>query len=225
MSNDSQLEVSSIQRLYSLGAATVKAIDDITFAIGRGDFISIMGPSGSGKTTLLNILGCIDRPTSGTVRVSGRDTSGMKPREIDDLRLRHIGFVFQRINLLPMLSARENIELPMELAGMPAAQRRKRSLELLETVGLASRASHRPTQLSGGEQQRIGIARALANSPAVILADEPTGNLDSANAKAILDLFTSLNAAGQTLVIVTHDPDVAAICTSHLNIRDGRIVH
>ncbi len=218
------LEARKIEKKYTLGGQTVYAVAGIDMTVEEGDFISIMGPSGSGKTTLLNLLGCIDRPTAGRVLVAGRDTTEMNASDIDRIRLHNIGFVFQRINLIPILSAQENVELPMELAGVGAAQRHRRAGELLDTLGMSRRAHHRPGQLSAGEQQRIGIARSLANNPGVILADEPTGNLDSKTAALIMDCFKTLNRdRGQTLILVTHDPDVGASAARSIVIRDGRL--
>ncbi|HOO55180.1 MAG TPA: ABC transporter ATP-binding protein [bacterium] len=219
------LETKSLYKIYHVGELEVRALDGVDFAAEEGDFISIMGPSGSGKTTLLNLIGCIDRPTGGDVFVSGRAVSSLSDSELDRLRLQKIGFVFQRVNMIPILTAAENVELPMELAGMDRAARRARAKELLDAVGLARRAHHRPAQLSAGEQQRVGIARALANNPDVILADEPTGNLDSQTAAGIMQLLSDLNSRhNQTLIIVTHDPEVGAIAHRALTIRDGNFV-
>lgn len=183
-----------------------------------------MGPSGSGKTTLLNLIGGLDRPTRGKVVVDGLDLTSMNEGELAEYRLRRVGFVFQFYNLIPTLTALENVELPMALAGVPRKERRRRALELLRAVGLEARADHRPDELSGGEQQRVAIARALANKPAIVLADEPTGDLDSRSAKLLMDLVRRLNKEdGQTFIIVTHDPIVVEACTRVYNIRDGRI--
>lgn len=218
------LETKSLCKVYRMGETEVRALNGIDLAIEQGDFMSIMGPSGSGKSTLLTLLGCIDRPTSGDVFVSGKAVSSLSDRELDRIRLLRIGFVFQRINLIPILTSLENVELPLEMAGVGAEERRGRAKELLESVGLAHRAGHRPTQLSAGEQQRVGIARALANKPDVMLADEPTGNLDSKNAEGIMSLLVNLNRErNQTLVIVTHDPEVGCVAPRRLVIRDGRI--
>jgi len=217
------LETRELMKTYIMGGEPVRAVDGISLRVDAGDFVSIMGPSGSGKTTLLNLLGCIDRPTGGQVLVEDRDVSRLSNATLDRLRLRKIGFVFQRVNLIPILSAAENVELPMDMAGVSAAARRARALELLAAVGLERRAAHRPAQLSAGEQQRVGIARALANDPAVILADEPTGNLDSKSAAGICALLSSLNNRGQTIIMVTHDPEAGAIAARRVSIRDGRI--
>ncbi|HOX28697.1 MAG TPA: ABC transporter ATP-binding protein [bacterium] len=218
------LQATSVSKIYTVGETEVRALDVVDVDIDHGDFVSIMGPSGSGKTTLLNILGCIDRPTSGKVFIGGKDAFSLTERELDRLRLTKIGFVFQRINLIQVLTAAENVVLPLELAGIAPSERRRRAMELLESVGLEKRAGHRPAQLSAGEQQRVGIARALANRPDVLLADEPTGNLDSANSKGIMSLLEHLNRdLGQTLIIVTHDSEVGAIAMKKLVIRDGKI--
>jgi len=217
------LETKSLVRTFMMGETEVRALDNISFSVMPGEFVSIMGPSGSGKTTLLNLLGCFDRPTSGEVLVGGSAVSSLSDRDLDRIRLLRIGFVFQRINLIPILTAVENVELPLEIAGVAQAGRRARAAELLESVGLAHRAGHRPSQLSAGEQQRVGIARALANKPAVLMADEPTGNLDSRTAKEIIALLTNLNEqSGQTLIIVTHDPGVGCVARRKLVLRDGR---
>jgi putative ABC transport system ATP-binding protein len=217
------LETRSLVRAFMMGETKVCALDNISFSVMPGDFLSIMGPSGSGKTTLLNLLGCFDRPTSGEVLVGGRAVSSLSDRELDRIRLLRIGFVFQRINLIPILTAVENIELPLEIAGVEREERRRRAAELLESVGLTHRAGHRPAQLSAGEQQRVGIARALANKPDVLMADEPTGNLDSKTAGEIIALLRTLNEkSGQTLIIVTHDPAVGSVARRKLVLRDGR---
>lgn len=218
------LETRDIKKIYTMGDATVAAVDGISLAIADGDFVAIMGPSGSGKTTLLNLLGCIDRPTSGAVLIREKEVSGLTDAQLDQVRLKQLGFVFQRVNLIPILSAAENIELPMEVAGVPPQERRERAMALLESVGLEKRANHRPAQLSSGEQQRVGIARSLANNPAIILADEPTGNLDSKTTKEICALLSALNERNnQTIVLVTHNAEVGAIAKRSIIIRDGKI--
>lgn len=223
--SDAALEVRGLVKRYSMGEEEVRAVDGVSLRVGRGDFAAVMGPSGSGKTTLLNLLGCIDRPTSGEVFVGGREVSALNDRDMDLVRLRRIGFVFQRINLIPILNAAENIELPMEIAGVPAEERIARAVELLDAVGLRGRARHRPSQMSAGEQQRVGIARALANRPDVLLADEPTGNLDSRTTKDIIALLKRINEEnGHTLVLVTHNPEVADAARRCIHMRDGKIV-
>lgn len=220
------LEAKSLTRMFRMGDSEVRALDDVSLSVDQGEFVSIMGPSGSGKTTLLNLLGCFDRPTDGDVLVGGRAVSSLPDRELDRIRLLRIGFVFQRINLIPILTAAENVELPLEIAGVERAERHARAAELLDSVGLAHRAGHRPGQLSAGEQQRVGIARAVANKPEVLMADEPTGNLDSHTASEIIALLRKFNEENnQTLIIVTHDPAVGSAARRMLTMRDGRIVN
>ena len=204
-------------------AGDVVAVRDLTLSIEQGEHTAISGPSGCGKSTLLHMLGCVDTPSSGTLRFDGRDISTLNDRARSLLRLRHIGFVFQRFFLLPMLTAAENVELPQSEAGVGRDERRRRSLELLEYVGLGARADHRPSQLSGGEMQRVAIARALANRPRLLLADEPTGELDQATGEQVASLLDRVNADGTALVIVTHDPDLAGRARRVLTMRDGRI--
>ncbi|HET7599382.1 MAG TPA: ABC transporter ATP-binding protein [Gemmatimonadales bacterium] len=208
---------------YRMGADTVRALRGASLRVERGDYVAIAGPSGSGKSTLLQLIGGIDAPTSGWVEVLGTRLDALSDRELTRLRLLRIGFVFQRFHLLPVLTARENVELPMAEAGVARGERRRRALELLEYVGLATRADHRPAQLSGGEMQRVAIARALANRPAVLLADEPTGELDAATGREILALFRRLNQDGATLVVVTHDEQLAAEARRIVHMLDGKI--
>ena len=220
------LEAKSLTRMFRMGDSEVRALDSVSLSVDQGEFVSIMGPSGSGKTTLLNLLGCFDRPTDGDVLVGGRAVSSLPDRELDRIRLLRIGFVFQRINLIPILTAAENVELPLEIAGVERAERHARAAELLDSVGLAHRAGHRPGQLSAGEQQRVGIARAVANKPEVLMADEPTGNLDSHTASEIIALLRKFSEENnQTLIIVTHDPSVGSAARRMLTMRDGRIVN
>ncbi|MSO46159.1 MAG: ABC transporter ATP-binding protein [Acidobacteria bacterium] len=204
-------------------AGPVVAVRDLTLTIGQGEHTAIRGPSGCGKSTLLHMLGCVDTPSSGTLLFGGRDVATLDDGARSLLRLRHIGFVFQRFFLLPMLTALENVELPQAEAGVPKHQRRLRSLELLEYVGLGPRASHRPSQLSGGEMQRVAIARALANRPQLLLADEPTGELDQSTGAQVAALLDRVNADGTALVIVTHDSTLAGRASRVLTMRDGRI--
>ena len=204
-------------------AGPVTAVADVTLQIAPGDHIAIRGPSGCGKSTLLHMLGCVEPPTAGTLLFRGDDVTKLSDRQRSLLRLRQIGFVFQRFFLLPMLTAAENIELPQSEANVPKAERRHRTKELLEYVGLAARADHRPSELSGGEMQRVAIARALANTPGLLLADEPTGELDRATGEQIASLLDRVNADGTALVIVTHDPALAERSTRVLSMRDGRI--
>lgn len=207
-----------------MGDATVTAVRGVTLDIVRGEYVALTGPSGCGKSTLLHLLGAVDIPSSGLVSVNGRETSAMGDREATEFRLRHIGFVFQRFYLMPTLTAAENVELPMAEAGVARRVRVARARELLGYVGLGDRSSHRPTQLSGGEQQRVAIARALANAPSLLLADEPTGELDAETGVTLLELFARLNRDGTTLVFVTHDAVVASAAQRVVRLRDGRVV-
>ena len=218
------VEVRGLARHYRLEGETVHALRGVSFAIPDGEYAAIVGPSGCGKSTLLNLLGVIDRPSEGAVLVRGRDVSAMGDREATRFRLLNVGFVFQRFYLMPMLSARENVELPMSEAGVGKAERVARARELLDYVGLGARERHRPSQLSGGEQQRVAIARALANRPAMLLADEPTGELDARTGDDIVRLFERLNGDGTTIVVVTHDETLAGATRRRIAMRDGQIV-
>jgi putative ABC transport system ATP-binding protein len=217
------LEARGLARDYRMGGEQVHALRGLSLTIEEGEWVSIVGPSGCGKSTLLNLFGAIDRPSAGSVVVRGRDVAQMRDAEATRFRLTNVGFVFQRFYLMPMLSARENVELPMAEAGVKPAERRERARELLAYVGLGARERHRPTQLSGGEQQRVAIARALANRPALLLADEPTGELDARTGEEIIRLFGRLNADGTTLVVVTHDEELAAAARRVVHMRDGAI--
>jgi putative ABC transport system ATP-binding protein len=217
------VHAAEISRIFPMAAGPVIAVADVTLQIAAGDHLAIRGPSGCGKSTLLHMLGCVETPTSGTLLFRGDDVTKLSDRQRSLLRLRQIGFVFQRFFLLPMLTAAENIELPQSESGVPKAEQRKRTRELLEYVGLAARADHRPSELSGGEMQRVAIARALANRPGLLLADEPTGELDRTTGEQIAALLDRVNADGTALVIVTHDPALAERCTRVLTMRDGRI--
>jgi putative ABC transport system ATP-binding protein len=218
------LRLENVERDYMMGSETVRAVRGVSLVIRAGEHIAIVGPSGCGKSTLLNLLGAIDPPDEGRVLLGGRDVSRLNDREATALRLRRIGFVFQRFHLLPALTARENIELPMAEAGVGARERALRSRELLAYVGLADRERHRPPQLSGGEQQRVAIARALANAPAIVLADEPTGELDARTGAEVASLFARLNRDGTTLVIATHDEELASGAKRVIHMRDGAVV-
>lgn len=218
------LQALSLTRDYALAGVSVPALRGVSLTIEAGESVAIVGPSGCGKSSLLNLLGAIDRPTSGAVLLRGRDVSHLREREATDFRLRHVGFVFQRFYLMPMLTALENVELPMAEAGVPRGVRRERARELLAFVGLAPRAGHRPTQLSGGEQQRVAIARALANGPDLLLADEPTGELDARTGRAVIELFERLNAEGMTIVVVTHDEVLARSAHRVVHLVDGVVV-
>jgi ABC-type lipoprotein export system ATPase subunit len=212
-----------ISRVFSMPAGDVTAVRDITLRIAEGDHTAISGPSGCGKSTLLHMLGCVDAPTSGSLTFDGREVATLGDRQRSLLRLAHIGFVFQRFFLLPMLTAAENVELPQSEAGVGREERRQRTRELLDYVGLGARADHRPSQLSGGEMQRVAIARALANRPRLLLADEPTGELDQTTGEQIAGLLDRVNRDGTALVIVTHDPALAGRARRVLTMRDGRI--
>ena len=218
------LRLENVERDYMMGSETVRAVRGVSLVIRAGEHIAIVGPSGCGKSTLLNLLGAIDPPDEGRVLLGGRDVSRLNDREATALRLRRIGFVFQRFHLLPALTARENIELPMAEAGVGARERALRSRELLAYVGLADRDRHRPPQLSGGEQQRVAIARALAHAPAIVLADEPTGELDARTGAEVASLFARLNRDGTTLVIATHDEELASGAKRVIHMRDGAVV-
>ena len=209
---------------YPMSGATVHALQGVSLEVDQGEYLAVAGPSGSGKSTLLQLIGGIDVPTSGTVDIMGTRLNTLSDRELTRLRLTHLGFVFQRFHLLPVLTARENVELPLAEAGVRPAERRTRALELLAYVGLTHRAAHRATQLSGGEMQRVAIARALANRPAVLLADEPTGELDVGTGEEILKLFAQLNRDGTTLIVITHDERLAAEAGRVVHMLDGRIV-
>lgn len=218
------LEAVDIHRDYAMAGDAVHALRGLSLSVAEGDYVAIVGPSGCGKSTLLNLLGALDRPSSGAVRVRGQDVAQLNNRAATDFRLRSVGFVFQRFHLLPMLTAAENVALPMAEAGVPARERLARAAELLAYVGLGGRTAHRPTQLSGGEQQRVAIARALANKPALMLADEPTGELDARTGAEIIALFEQLNRDGTTLVVVTHDEELAQAARRVVHMKDGAIV-
>jgi putative ABC transport system ATP-binding protein len=218
------VSISDVRRDYPIGADRVHALQGVSLEVEQGDYIAIVGPSGCGKSTLLNLIGVIDHPTSGTVTIAGKRVDAMSDREATLFRLHNIGFVFQRFYLMPILSALENVALPMAEAKAPATERRVRAAELLTYVGLGARLNHRPSEMSGGEQQRVAIARALSNRPALLLADEPTGELDAKTGTEIIALFQRLNADGTTIVVVTHDEDLANAARHKVHMRDGRIV-
>jgi len=217
------IELRNVSKIYHLGGEEIRALDDVSLDIDGGEFISIIGPSGSGKSTLMHIVGCLDSPSRGTIRLDGTYIHDASPRELARVRNRKIGFVFQFFNLLPKLNVLQNVELPMVYSGLSASERRRRALDALQMVGLENRAKHRPMQISGGQQQRVAIARALVNDPKIVFADEPTGNLDSHTGEAILQLFRKLSTEGRTIVLVTHDPEIAAVTPRRIEIRDGKI--
>jgi putative ABC transport system ATP-binding protein len=218
------IELKNLTRTYKLGDEVLNALNNVTCAIQAGEFVAITGPSGSGKTTLANIIGGLDRPTSGSVAVDGQDLSRARDRQLSDYRNRHIGFVFQSFNLQGMQTALENVMLPLVFARMKSKDRKSRAKECLEAVGLGDRLKHKPSQLSGGQRQRVAIARALAIKPNIILADEPTGNLDSARGAEIMKLLKDLNKQGITLIVITHDMSIAKQADRVIQIRDGRLV-
>jgi putative ABC transport system ATP-binding protein len=218
------IQLSEIQRTYQIGGSPLRALKEVNLRIHAGEYVSVMGPSGSGKSTLLHILGCLDRPTAGSYRFAERETAHLEEGDLSRLRRHQIGFVFQFFHLVPRLTAQGNVELPMVFAGVEPAQRRDRAQQVLELVRLTARAGHRPDQLSGGEQQRVAIARAVVMNPALLLADEPTGNLDSASGKEIIDLMESMNQKGLTLIVVTHDPKVGDRARRRIRLADGLVV-
>lgn len=218
------LELHQVARIYQLGDQQIRALDGISFSIEEGEFVGIIGPSGSGKSTLMHLIGCLDTPDEGTVKIGGRDITHAGGNELAQVRNREIGFVFQSFNLLARFDVVDNIALPLVYSGWGRARRRKRAAELAEKVGLSDRLGNRPTQLSGGQCQRVAIARALANDPRILLGDEPTGNLDSRTGEAILGMFRELHADGRTVILVTHDPEIAARCDRVLEIKDGKVL-
>jgi putative ABC transport system ATP-binding protein len=224
MNDGTVIDVRDVTKTYVLGDVRVEALRGVTFTIARGEYVAIMGPSGSGKSTLMNLLGCLDRPTSGRYVLDGRDVSTLDDDALAAIRLKKLGFVFQGFNLLARTSALKNVALPLFYAGLPARERAKAAAARLREVGLADRLEHKPSELSGGQQQRVAIARALANDPAVLLADEPTGNLDSQTSEELMGLFGELNRAGRTIIMVTHDPGIAAHAQRIVRVLDGRIV-
>ena len=225
MNDDLIIRMQDVTKVYKSGSVELEALSGLNLSITAGELIAIIGASGSGKSTLMNLMGCLDVPSRGLYEFGGREVGKLNPEELADLRNKSIGFVFQAFHLLPHATARENVEMPLLFAGMPAKKRRERALEMLNKVGLGARAEHLPTQLSGGEMQRVAIARALANNPQVILADEPTGNLDSRSGKGILALFQQLHREGVTIILITHDLQLARTCTRIVELRDGKLVH
>jgi putative ABC transport system ATP-binding protein len=220
------IELVGLSKIYRTGDVELRAVNDVSLQINRGEFVAVMGSSGSGKSTLMNVVGCLDRPTSGSYRLDGTSVGDLDRKELSRLRNRKIGFVFQSFNLLSRTTARENVELPMfySTPAIPLTERRQRALQALAKVGLSDRQDHRPNQLSGGQQQRIAIARALVNRPELVIADEPTGNLDTRTSIEIMGLFQALNDSGITIVMVTHELDIAGYCKRIVVMRDGRII-
>jgi len=218
------LDVRDVHKIYDDGVQQVRAVDGVDLLVERGEYVAIMGASGSGKSTMMNILGCLDVPTSGEYYLDGIDVASLGERQLSRVRNQDIGFVFQAFNLIPSMTARANVELPMLYAGVPAAERRERARAALEVVGLDQRANHRPNALSGGQQQRVAVARSLVNAPALILADEPTGNLDTRSTHEVLDIFDQLNGLGRTIVLITHEDEVAERARRVVRMRDGKIV-
>jgi putative ABC transport system ATP-binding protein len=217
------ITMSNIRKVYDTGKVKVEALKGIDLEIEAGEFVAIVGPSGSGKSTLMNLLGCLDTPTEGTYEIGGDNVAGVTRDELAEIRNRRVGFVFQNFNLLPHISAQENVELPMLFGGVPPRERRQRAAELLTRVGLGDRLDHKPTELSGGQMQRVAIARSLAMNPDIIVADEPTGNLDTSSGTDIMSIFNDLWKTGRTLIIITHDPALAKRASRVVEIRDGVI--
>ena len=217
------IEFKNIRRTFIMGEQQVRAVDGVTLEVKPGEFVAVMGASGSGKSTLMNLLGCLDTPTAGVYRLAGREVSGLSDDSLAEVRNAQIGFVFQTFNLLPRLTARQNIELPLAYARISSSERVERSTEMLRLVGLHDRSDHRPHQLSGGQRQRVAIARALIHRPSLLLADEPTGNLDSVTTAEIMELFDELHGRGNTIVMVTHDPEIGARAQRTIRMRDGQI--
>ncbi len=223
MTNDVVVDIQSITKIYKTGRKEFKALNNVSLKIYKGDFLAFMGPSGSGKSTLMNLIGCLDRPSSGDIYIHGQSLSRLNDNRLSEIRSREIGFVFQDFNLIPTMTALRNVILPMTLAGIPKLTREQNAISLLRKVGLDNWAKHLPTELSGGEKQRVAIARAIANNPLIILADEPTGNLDTKTGEQILKYLSSLNKEGKTILLVTHDPSLVKYTNRVINIKDGEV--
>jgi putative ABC transport system ATP-binding protein len=223
VSGDTLIDLVDIWKIYRIGTVEVPAVRGVDLTIARGEYVAIMGPSGSGKSTLMNLVGCLDTPTRGNYRLAGVEVEGLGEDRLAAIRNREIGFVFQTFNLLPRATAAQNVELPLIYAGLPAAERKRRVAAALADVGLADRAEHRPSELSGGQRQRVAIARALVNEPSLVLADEPTGNLDSVTSEEIMGLLDALSVAGHTIILVTHEPEIADHSRRIVRLHDGRV--
>lgn len=217
------IQTSEISKIYRMGSETVKALKSISITVNKGEYVAFMGPSGSGKSTLMNIIGCLDTPTAGQYILNSHDVSDLSENELAEIRNKEIGFVFQTFNLLPRASSLENVALPLVYAGFSRSEREERAYQVLESVGLGDRAKHKPNELSGGQRQRVAIARALVNNPSIILADEPTGNLDSKTSYDIMNLFQDLHDAGNTIIMVTHEDDIAHYAHRIIRMRDGLV--
>lgn len=220
---ESVIRLQDVRRYYVMGEFVVKALDGVTVDIKRGEFTSIMGPSGSGKSTMMNLIGCLDTPTSGLIDIDGENTAGLNETELAYIRNRKVGFVFQQFNLLGKLTALDNVIVPLLYGGMSVRERKQKAMDALERVGLSDRLYHRPNELSGGQKQRVAIARALVNNPTILLADEPTGALDTKTGNQIMELFVELNSEGRTVIFVTHDRELGMRCHRQIRIRDGRL--
>jgi putative ABC transport system ATP-binding protein len=218
------IEIQDVHKVYDMGEVQVRALDGVTLTIDSGEYVAIMGPSGSGKSTLMNLIGCLDTPTSGSYRLKGNEVAGMSDDDLARIRNGEIGFIFQTFNLLPRSDAIQNVELPLVYAGVPRRERRERAMQALTTVGLGDRMHHRPNEMSGGQRQRVAVARALVNRPSILMADEPTGNLDSKTGEEIMGLMDELHAQGRTIILVTHEEELAVRAARVVRLRDGRIV-
>ena len=218
------IQLDKLSKTYEMGATQVKALEDVSLTIGKGEYLAIMGPSGSGKSTLMNLIGCLDTPTEGSYVLNGREVATLDDNALAEIRNKEIGFIFQTFNLLSRTNALQNVELPLIYAGLPRQERHKKAEDALVSVGLGDRMHHKPNELSGGQRQRVAIARALVNKPSILLADEPTGNLDSKTGEEIMELFDELNRAGNTIILVTHEEDIANRARRIVRLKDGHVV-